>query len=133
MLGDKRPLPIMLVVSNLERLRRWARHRALPLDDVPALLAHPDVQAKMADEVTRVLGELASFEWPKKLLLLPKDFSLKADELTSYAEGATPRRGGAASRRDRGAVPRGLERERLGIEIIVGIVIGAVAALILFN
>jgi long-chain acyl-CoA synthetase len=81
-LGDRRPFPVMLVVPNFERLRRWARHRPLPADDVPALLAHPDVQEKMAAEVERALGELAPFERPKKLLLLAQDFSVEADELT---------------------------------------------------
>jgi len=82
MLGDRRPFPIMLVVPNLDRLRRWARHRNLPLDDAAALLAHPDVHKKMEAEVERALGELASFERPKKLLLLPQDFSVEANELT---------------------------------------------------
>jgi long-chain acyl-CoA synthetase len=54
----------------------------LPLDDVDALLAHPDVRHKMEAEVERTLGELASFERPKKLLLLAQDFSVEANELT---------------------------------------------------
>jgi long-chain acyl-CoA synthetase len=82
MLGDRRPFPIMLVVPNLDRLRRWARHRKLPLDDAGELLAQPEVYQKLDAEVARTLGELASFERPKKLLLLPDDFSLEAGELT---------------------------------------------------
>ena len=45
-------------------------------------MARPEVQAKMEGEIERTLGELAKFERPKKLLLLPRDFSIEAGELT---------------------------------------------------
>ncbi len=83
MLGDRRRFPIMLMVPNFEhpvgvgraagdpghrRRRRWC--------------AAPEVQEKMDREVRTTLRDLASFEMPKKLLLLPRDFRVEAGELT---------------------------------------------------
>ena len=82
MLSDRRPFPIMLVVPNLDRLRRWAAHQRLPSDDAAALLARPIVHQKMERELQRTLAELAHFEQPKKLLLLPNDFTVETGELT---------------------------------------------------
>jgi long-chain acyl-CoA synthetase len=47
-----------------------------------ALLASPEVQAKMDRELKRVLRDRAHFEMPKKLLLLPEDFSIESGDLT---------------------------------------------------
>lgn len=83
MLGDQRKFPILLVVPNVERLRAWARHRQLPFaEDVERLLASPEAAAKLEKEIAAVIGELAQFEKPKKLLLLAEDFSLERGELT---------------------------------------------------
>ena len=83
MIGDKRKFPILLLVPNTDLLQAWARHRQLPMaEEVPALLASAEGVAKMEREVTKVLGELAQFERPKKLLLLAEDFSLERGELT---------------------------------------------------
>ena len=82
MLGDRRPFPIMLIVPNFENLGAWATKEGVPHTDGASLVARPEVQAKMEGEIERTLGELAKFERPKKLLLLPRDFSIEAGELT---------------------------------------------------
>jgi long-chain acyl-CoA synthetase len=82
MLGDKRKYPIMLVVPEREALEAWARERNLPADDYAALLRHPDAMAKVEREVMANLRDLASYEAPKRLLLLADDFSVEAGEMT---------------------------------------------------
>jgi long-chain acyl-CoA synthetase len=82
MLGDKRKFPIMLVVPNLERLNAWAAHKKLAVSDDAGLLQLPEVQEKMDREVRKTLRDLAQYEAPKKLLLLPQDFSIEGGELT---------------------------------------------------
>jgi long-chain acyl-CoA synthetase len=82
MLGDRRPFPIMLVVPNLETLKAWAAQQGLPTGEVEHLLALPEVRRKMEEEVQSTLRDLAGFERPKKLVLLPRDFSVEAGELT---------------------------------------------------
>jgi long-chain acyl-CoA synthetase len=82
MLGDRRRFPIMLVVPNFETLRQWAAQQGLPTDDTSALLTKPEVMSKMDQEIKTTLRELAKFEMPKKLVLLPRDFTVEAGELT---------------------------------------------------
>jgi long-chain acyl-CoA synthetase len=82
MLGDRRRFPIMLVVPNLDTLQAWARSQGISSPTVEELLARPEVQSKMDREVRTTLRDLASFEVPKKLLLLPRDFTVESGELT---------------------------------------------------
>ena len=82
MLGDRRPFPIMLVVPNADSVRGWALHKGLGDGDLEQLLALSEVQQKVEREVRKTLRDLAQFEMPKRLLLLPRDFSVEAGELT---------------------------------------------------
>jgi len=82
MIGDKRKFPMMIIVPEMGPLTAWAAARNLPADDPTALLAHPDVIAKVEREVALELRELAHYETPKKFLLLPEDFTVESGELT---------------------------------------------------
>jgi long-chain acyl-CoA synthetase len=82
MLGDRRPFPIMLIVPNFEVLAAWAGREGVPGTDGATLVGRPEVQAKMEEEIRTTLQDLAGFERPKKLLLLPRDFSIDGGELT---------------------------------------------------
>jgi len=82
MLGDRRPFPVMLVVPNAEALRAWAARHGLPADDVERLAVTPEAHAKLEREVRKMLRDLAQFEMPKKFLILARDFSVEAGELT---------------------------------------------------
>jgi long-chain acyl-CoA synthetase len=82
MLGDRRRFPIMLIVPNFETLSAWAEREGIQTSDPAALVVRPEVQTKMEQEIAATLAELAKFERPKKLLLLPRDFSIEAGELT---------------------------------------------------
>ncbi len=82
MLGDRRPFPIMLVVPSAEALRTWAQRHGLPADDLERLCGRSEAQAKLEREVRKMLRDLAQYEMPKKFLILPRDFSVEAGELT---------------------------------------------------
>jgi long-chain acyl-CoA synthetase len=82
MLGDRRRFPIMLVVPNQAALTSWAESQGIKAASIEALIALPEVQSKMEREVRTTLRDLAGFEVPKRLLLLPQDFSVEAGELT---------------------------------------------------
>ena len=82
MLGDRRRFPIMLVVPNFQILNAWAQEQGIAEPRVETLLARPEVQMKMDREVRTTLRDLARFEVPKKLLLLPRDFTIEDGELT---------------------------------------------------
>jgi long-chain acyl-CoA synthetase len=84
MLGDRRKFPIMMVVPNLDTLRAWARRHNVRVDpaDAAALIGAEQVRAKMDREVLRPLADLAHFEVPKRIILLPEDFRVETGELT---------------------------------------------------
>jgi long-chain acyl-CoA synthetase len=82
MLGDRRRFPIMLVVPNESTLTAWAAGQNLKAENFEALLQLPEVQSKVDREVRTTLRDLASFEVPKRLLLLPRDFTVESGELT---------------------------------------------------
>jgi long-chain acyl-CoA synthetase len=82
MIGDRRPFPVMLVVPNATQVKGWANHKGLPDGDLEQLLGLPEVRQKIEREVRVTLRDLAQFEMPKKLLLLPREFTVEAGELT---------------------------------------------------
>ena len=82
MLGDRRPFPVMLVVPNFETLAAWAAKEGLAAVDQAALVALPQVREKVETEIRSTLRDLAGYEMPKKFLILPRDFSIEAGELT---------------------------------------------------
>ncbi|HEU4647411.1 MAG TPA: long-chain fatty acid--CoA ligase [Gemmatimonadales bacterium] len=82
MLGDKRRFPIMLIVPNLGAVEAWAQHKGLSAENPQRLLALPEVKEKIDREVRKTLRDLAQFEIPKRLVLLPQDFTIESGELT---------------------------------------------------
>ena len=82
MVGDKRKYPALLVVPDLDAVRAWAAGRGLAAGDDAALLASPDIVAMLEREVMGTLRDLASFEMPKQMAFLPKDFTIEDGELT---------------------------------------------------
>ena len=82
MIGDKRKYPVMLVVPNMEALRKWADAEGMTGRTDTALLSDIVVHNKLTDEIKKTLRELAQYEMPKKFLILDRDFSIEAGELT---------------------------------------------------
>ena len=82
MIGDKRKFPILLVVPNFEQLASWAKAKGLSFTDHASLIALPAVKEKMQEETLSHLHGLAHFEQPKKVGLLPSDFTIDSGELT---------------------------------------------------
>jgi long-chain acyl-CoA synthetase len=66
----------------MDNLKTWAARRDLITPDDRSLLALPEVTEKMDREVRKTLRDLAQFEVPKRLLLVPLDFSVDSGELT---------------------------------------------------
>jgi long-chain acyl-CoA synthetase len=82
LLGDKRKFSIILVVPNFEAVEPWATAQGLRAGSRRELVALPEVRAKMETEVDGMLGDLAHFERPKKVVLLEQDFTIESGELT---------------------------------------------------
>jgi long-chain acyl-CoA synthetase len=82
LLGDRRKFSIILVVPNFEALEPWAKEQGLAFDSRRALIALPAAQRKMETEIDSMLGDLARYERPKKVVLLEQDFTIESGELT---------------------------------------------------
>ena len=82
MLGDTRKFPIMLIVPNMDNLRDWARQGGVRFADDTSLLENPETVTKMEGEMVKNLRDLAHYEMPKKVLLIPRDFTIESGELT---------------------------------------------------
>jgi long-chain acyl-CoA synthetase len=80
-LGDRRPFPIVLIVPNFDVLGNWARQQGISTDP-ETMVADPRVMAKVEEEVQRRVESFARHEQPKKVLLLAREFSLDAGEIT---------------------------------------------------
>ncbi|MEO7218370.1 MAG: long-chain fatty acid--CoA ligase [Gemmatimonadaceae bacterium] len=82
LIGDRRKFPMALVIPEFNQLEKWARFKSLAFTDHASLVTIPEVQQKMERETLSGLSDLASFETPKRIVLLPEEFSLERGELT---------------------------------------------------
>lgn len=80
--GDKSPTVVALLVPAFDKLLAWAKERDLPVKDIEALNALPEVQKLYKGEVDRLTVNLADFEKIKKFKLLSKPFGIESGELT---------------------------------------------------
>jgi long-chain acyl-CoA synthetase len=81
MLGDRRPFPIVLIVPNFVTLAAWAKQQGIATEP-EAMVADPRVVAKIEEEVKRRVETFARHEQPKKVAILPREFSLEDGEIT---------------------------------------------------
>jgi long-chain acyl-CoA synthetase len=82
LIGDRRKFTMALIVPDFDQLERWARYKELSFTDHETLVALPEVHAKMEREALSGLTDLAHFETPQKIALLPTAFSIERGELT---------------------------------------------------
>jgi len=82
LIGDRRRFVSVLVVPAFERLEAWARAQGIAWSDRRSLVAHAAVRRHMEAEVARELRGLASFESPKKVVLLEDEFTVGDGTLT---------------------------------------------------
>lgn len=82
MLGDRRPYPVLLVVPDFDNLAGWAREKNLDVSDHGRLARDPQVRAFLEQEALGRLEGLARHETPKKVAVLPREFSIESGELT---------------------------------------------------
>ncbi|HKQ56612.1 MAG TPA: long-chain fatty acid--CoA ligase [Candidatus Eisenbacteria bacterium] len=82
LIGDRRPYVISVIAPDFAALEAEAAARGWPRESRRALLDHPEVGALYQAELDRVNAELAPFEQIKRFLLLDRELSQEAGELT---------------------------------------------------
>ena len=80
--GDRRPYLTALLVPTLERLLEFAVEKGINYHDLDDLVVHEPVLTLYAQRVAEINNTLPSYETIKKFVLLPRDFSIDAGELT---------------------------------------------------
>ena len=82
MLGDKRAFATLLLVPDFENVAAWAKAQKIEVTDHAALAAHPKVREFLEQEALGRCEGLARYEMPKKVAIIPREFSIQEGELT---------------------------------------------------
>ena len=82
MIGDRRPYPTLLVVPSFKALEAWATSQGVSWSSRAELVGNQAVINHMESEIFTMLGDLASFETPKKVALLEEELTIENGFLT---------------------------------------------------
>ncbi|WP_420129712.1 AMP-dependent synthetase/ligase [Longimicrobium sp.] len=81
-IGDRRPFPSVLVVPEWENLLPWAASHGITETDRDKLAADPRIVEHMTREALGGLDEFAKYERPKKVAVIPQEFTIESGMLT---------------------------------------------------
>jgi len=82
MIGDKRRYCSLLVVPTFPALEAWAKEQGIPFSTREQLVANPRVVAYVEGAILPTLDDIAPFERPKKIALVPHDLTVENGFLT---------------------------------------------------
>jgi long-chain acyl-CoA synthetase len=82
MLGDRRAFTSLLVVPDWENLLPWTAAQGITDTSHATLCSEPRVVELLQRETVGRLGEFARYEVPKKVLVIPEEFTIDAGLLT---------------------------------------------------
>ncbi len=82
MIGDKRAYPSLLVVPDFENLAPWAQEQGIGSSDRESLAKDPRVQKLLEKETLGRLESFARYEQPKKISVIPEEFTVESGILT---------------------------------------------------
>ena len=80
--GNRRPYLTALLVPTIERLLEFAQEKEINYYELNDLVVHEPVLSLYAQRIAEINAGLAPYETIKKFVLLPRDFSIEAGELT---------------------------------------------------
>lgn len=81
-IGDKRPYPICLIVPDFNFLREWAKNKGIYNMREEELITNEEVKNYYSNIVEEATKDLAPYEKPKKVGLIPTEFSIEKGFLT---------------------------------------------------
>lgn len=89
-IGEGRKYVTALIVPNFHNLRKWAKTKAIPTENIPEMIANTQIQEFMLRQVQNTQQHLAPFEQIKKIALLPAHFSIMNGEITNTMKVRRP-------------------------------------------
>jgi long-chain acyl-CoA synthetase len=81
-IGENRHFPAALIVPNFDFLKDYCALKGIPFTDREQVIADKRIVDRIMREVDAVNQGLGQWEQVKQVLLLPKEFSIDAGELT---------------------------------------------------
>jgi long-chain acyl-CoA synthetase len=82
MIGDRRPFTSLLVVPEYENLAGWAREQGITDTEPTSLARNPKVRELLQRDALSRLEGFARYEQPKKVAVIPREFTIDAGEMT---------------------------------------------------
>ncbi len=82
MIGDRRPFPSLLIVPDFDYVRGWSKDRGITDADPRALVRDSRLHNAIETDVLDRLSSLARYELPKKIALIPEEFTIDRGEVT---------------------------------------------------
>ncbi len=80
--GEGQKFPSALVIPEFNALGVWCKQHGIPSGTPEELIQNKDVIRKMEEEVMSTMGSVAKYEQVKKIVLLPRLFTVQDGEIT---------------------------------------------------
>jgi len=81
-IGEGRRFPAALIVPAFEELKTWCKVKGIEWVDKDQIIKHAEVVDKYQREIDRLNVGFGHWEQVKKFILLPKEWTIEASELT---------------------------------------------------
>ena len=82
LIGNERKNLAALIVPNFDALKAWAAENDVETPELPEMLESSEVQQLIQRDIRSRLTDFADFEQVRRFVLLEKEFSQDADEMT---------------------------------------------------
>ncbi len=82
-IGDQQKYVTALAVPSFENLKKYAIQHKISFKDIEELINHNQIKDMFEKRFEELQKEFSMFEKIKKFTLLPKEFSIEADEITA--------------------------------------------------
>ncbi|MCM1483144.1 MAG: long-chain fatty acid--CoA ligase [Muribaculaceae bacterium] len=82
-IGDQRKYVTALIVPAYEALKKYAREKHIQYKNIDELVKNSEIRRMISERIEKLQRNFASFERIKKFVLLPREFSMEAGELTN--------------------------------------------------
>jgi long-chain acyl-CoA synthetase len=80
--GANKPFNIVVLVPDMESLKKWAAERNLDVTSIPELLKREEVQTLFREQVSQYTHGVKGYERPQRFLLVSEEFTTANDMLT---------------------------------------------------
>jgi long-chain acyl-CoA synthetase len=80
--GQNKPFNVVVLVPDLDALKKWAGERGLDTGAVPELLKRPEVQALYREQIAEHTKSAKGYERPQKFLLVGEEWTTANGMLT---------------------------------------------------